>query len=157
YAAERPDVGALVDWLAARLLGTHVRRRAEQRAVGRWPDHRRRVRECVRTRAVAVLREAEVKDLHHVSWRDDDVGRLEIAVDEAALVRGVEGVGNLTGDRDGLTRRQRSPADAIGERLAVDQFQHERGDAGALLETVDRRDVRMIERREHARLALEAG
>ena len=30
HAAERPDVGPLVDRLAARLLGTHVRRGAEQ-------------------------------------------------------------------------------------------------------------------------------
>ena len=33
HAAERPDVGALVDGLAARLLGTHVRRRAEDHAL----------------------------------------------------------------------------------------------------------------------------
>ena len=38
HAAERPDVGAAIDGLAARLLGAHVRRRAEDHADAR---HRR--------------------------------------------------------------------------------------------------------------------
>ena len=46
--------------------------------------------------------------------------------------------------------------DAVGQRLALDQFQHQRADAVRLFEAVDRADVRMIERREHARFALEA-
>src|SRR5215831_12955383 len=40
------------------------------------------------------------------------------------------------------------------ERLAVDELHDERG-LLAFLDAVERRDVRMIERREHARLALE--
>ena len=46
----------------------------------------------------------------------------------------------------------------LGERLALDQLQHERARrrCRALLEAVDRADVRMVERREHPRFALEA-
>ena len=46
--------------------------------------------------------------------------------------------------------------DPIGQRLAFDQFEHERVGLTAVLETVDRGNVRMIERRQHLRLALEA-
>ena len=65
HAAERPDVGALVDGLAARLLGTHVGGRAEDHALARAGDRDgRRVRE-IRTGAVARrrLRQAEVEHL----------------------------------------------------------------------------------------------
>ena len=41
--------------------------------------------------------------------------------------------------------------------VALDQFEHERVGLAAVLEPVDRPDVRMIQRREHLRFALEAG
>ena len=45
--------------------------------------------------------------------------------------------------------------DAVGQRLAFDQLEHQRPHAVRVFQSVDRADVRMIERREHARLALE--
>jgi hypothetical protein len=44
------------------------------------------------------LREAEVQHLHHAAGRHLDVGRLEVAVDHALVVRGLEGRRHLTGD-----------------------------------------------------------
>ena len=44
----------------------------------------------------------------------------------------------------------------LRERLAFDQLQHQERLAVGLLEAVDRADVRVVERREHLRLALEA-
>jgi hypothetical protein len=75
-----------VDRLAFRLLGRHVGRRAEHDAErGRPVGERGRVvgigatahdgRKC--------LREAEVQHLHGAVVLDLDVGRLEIAVDDA--------------------------------------------------------------------------
>ena len=59
--------------------------------------------------------------------------------------------------RKRLGDRQRAArASAIGQRLALDQLEDQRAHAVGLLEAVDRGDVGMIERREHARLALEA-
>ena len=46
--------------------------------------------------------------------------------------------------------------DAVGEVGALDQFHHERVDAVRSLQAVDVRDVRMIERGEDFRFALEA-
>ena len=47
--------------------------------------------------------------------------------------------------------------EAIGERLAFDQFEHQRADAIRFFQPVDRADVRVIERRERPRFAREAG
>ena len=46
--------------------------------------------------------------------------------------------------------------DPLRERLALDQFQHEAAHAVRFLDAVDRPDVRMIQRGEHPRFALEA-
>ena len=102
------------------------------------------------------LRQPEVEHLHGAVGRDLDVRRLQIAVDDALLVRGFERVGDLARDRERLLNRQRARRQTLGERRALDQLEHEAADAVGLLEAVDRADVRMIQRRQHPRLALEA-
>ena len=46
--------------------------------------------------------------------------------------------------------------DEFGQILAVDEFHHERADAGAVFDAVDGRDVRMIQRRERLGFAGES-
>ena len=70
--------------------------------------------------------ETEVENLDDALRRDLDVGRLQIAVDDATLVSGIEGVDNLTRDREGLGRWHWAAHDAIGERRTFDQFHHKR-------------------------------
>ena len=53
-------------------------------------------------------------------------------------------------------RCARASASPFGERLAVDELEHEKPDLIRVLEAVNRADVRMIQRREHARFAIEA-
>ena len=55
-----------------------------------------------------------------------------------------------------LVERQRAAREPLGEVLALDQLHDEGADAARLLEAVDRGDVRVLERGEHLRLALEA-
>jgi hypothetical protein len=43
------------------------------------------------------LRQAEIEDLHLSARRHEDVGWLDIAVDDALCVRGVERIGKLNG------------------------------------------------------------
>ena len=74
---------------------------------------------------------------------------------DALLVRGFERVGDLRRHRQRLVERERSPGDPLGQRRAFDQFEHERGAAGALLDAVNAGDAGMIQRREHLRLAAE--
>ena len=103
------------------------------------------------------LRQTEVEHLHRAVLRQLDVGGLQIAVDDAALVRGLERRGDLTRDRQRFVERNRALRDAVRQRRAVDQFEHQRAlRQPCFLEPVDLRDVRMIERREHLRLALES-
>ena len=95
HDAERKDVRTGIELGAEHLLGRHVGRCAEPRAGlgqqgrgliagARWPIH--------------LLGQAEVHDLHMALRRQHDVGRLEIAMDDAPAVGGVEGLSQLVGD-----------------------------------------------------------
>ena len=85
-----------------------------------------------------------------------DVRGLQIAVNDALLVRGFERLGDLLRDGQRFVERNRAARDALREIVALDELHHERGDAAAFFEAVDRGDVRMIQRGEHFRFALEA-
>ena len=90
HRAERVDVAARVDRaLAHRLLGAHVLRRAEREARLRHALRRRRC--CTRER------DAEVGD-ERVPVLQQDVLRLDVAMDDAVPVRVVERVGDLARD-----------------------------------------------------------
>ena len=97
---ERPDVGPMVERLTSRLLGAHIRRRTENDARPRC------ARGCQSSsqsdvsgrRCLECLRQSEVEDLDRACRRDLDVGRLEIAVDDAVLVSCLEGTGDLVGN-----------------------------------------------------------
>lgn len=77
-------------------------------------------------------------------------------------MRVVEGVGQLPREIEHLDRRDRARVQALGERLAVHQFHDQRPRhppvlAGGFLQPVHGGDVRMGERGQQLRLALEAG
>ena len=56
-----------------------------------------------------------------------DVRGLEVAVDDALLVRGLERLGDLARDRQRLVERQSAPRSIrCGQVLALDQLHHER-------------------------------
>jgi hypothetical protein len=80
-------------------------------------------------------------------------------VNDPVLVRGLERIGDLPRDRQGLVERNRAPGDALRQILALDQFHHQgpyvvSGFSRTFLDAVDRRDVRMVERSEHFGFAL---
>ena len=58
-------------------------------------------------------------------------------------------------DRQRLVDRNRPARDALRQVLALDQLHHQRAHATALLEAVNVRDVRMVERGERLRFARE--
>jgi hypothetical protein len=62
----------------------------------------------------AELREPEVEHLHLLARRHEDVRRLDVAVDDAVCVGGVERLGDLNAERQDVGRRERPATDAIG-------------------------------------------
>jgi hypothetical protein len=116
----------------------------------------------IRRAGADVLGETEVENLGGAVRRDLDVGGLQVTVDDAPLVRGGQTIGDLSGHLQRIVHRERPALDALGEIFARHQLHHERTGArrairgGHLLEAVDLRDVRVIERRERSGLALES-
>ena len=131
HDAEGPDVGPLVDGLAAGLLGGHVGGGAEDEpgrgaGVGEGGGPRQvgggRAR---RPSPVQALARPKSRTLTLPSGRDLDVRGLEVAVDDALLVRGLERLRDLLRDGERLVERQRPALQPLGEVLAFDQLQHE--------------------------------
>ncbi len=148
-AAERVDVGARVGLLAADLL-----RRGE---VG-GADELARAGEAAGGRGV--LGEPEVGEVRVLLplVGDQDVRRLDVAMDEPAPVRGVERGRDLPGDPHRALRRQPAVR-AVDQRAQVGaldvahrQVQH----ALVLARLVDGHDVRVVDRGRELRLRLEA-
>ncbi len=80
-------------------------------------------------------------------------------MDDALLVRGVECIGDLSCDVEGLGKAEGAalrPIEAFGERVAIDQFQDERVDVGRFFRPINGADVGMVQRREQPRFAFEA-
>ena len=68
----------------------------------------------------------ESSTLHHAVRSHLEVGRLQVAMDDALFVRGGRGVGNLPRDRQRLVQRHCSRREPIRERRSLDQF-HDQG------------------------------
>jgi hypothetical protein len=100
-------------------------------------------------------RDAEIQHLHAGVRRDLDVGRLEIAMHDAAAVRGHERQRDLLGDVERGLHRQPAARQAVGQCRTLDQLEHERADALVFFELVDGGDVGVVHRREQPRFALE--
>ena len=87
-----------------------------------------------------------------------DVVRLDVAVNDAESVRGAERVGGFHEDAARFLRGQASPAlQPLGQRLTVDEGHHEVDEAvRAFTHRVDRHDVRVRYPRGRLRFAQEA-
>jgi hypothetical protein len=70
--------------------------------------------------------------------------------------RSVEGRRDLGRDAQCFGHRQRAACDPLRQRFALDQLQHQRVGSLERHDLVQRGDVRLIERRQHLRLAFEA-
>ncbi len=117
--ADRPEIGARVDVLrfAERLFGSHEGRRAEERAaVGRFGTSR-----------LEQPGDAEVEHLEPAIAGEKQVGRLDVAVDDAAPVRGVEHVQELDAElaQDGVRQVPPSAHPHVLEVLPLEELHHQ--------------------------------
>ncbi len=102
----RPHVAPI----PSRLLGRHV--------VGRTHDLAGTGQSAV---ILQLLRQTEISDARIAVPVEQDVGRLQVTVDHAAPVGILDGVGNAPSQPGGLSGRQRSVGQALGEAMSVDK------------------------------------
>ncbi len=102
------------------------------------------------------LRQTEVENLRVPARGHEDVGRLDVAMHDALGVRRVESVGNLHGDVDQRIGGEGTGSHPILEGGSLEEFHREEETALGFVDVVDGADVRMIECRGGACLALEA-
>ena len=78
-------------------------------------------------------------------------------MDDAFLVRSVECFGDLPREGDRLGDGERPARQAIRECGPFDELEDQRHDPVGLFQSIDRADVRMVERRQQSRFTREAG
>ena len=97
---------------------------------------------CVRCWPLSArgLGQAEVRDLDRAVGGAHEVGRLDVAVDQAGGVGGADALAGVDQRLRRLQHRQRLIAgDAVGEAAAGDEFQHEVMRRSLLADFVDAR------------------
>ena len=145
-AAERVDVGARVDALVDDLLGRHV--------LGARDDGPRTCQVAFR---VGLLCEPEVAEVHVVAAREEDVGRLDIAMHQAAGVGGVERGADLVDDTRRSARFEVAlRGDQGPEVRALDEPHHDEEHAVLVAGLEDGNDVLVVDRSREPGLAAEA-
>ena len=97
-------------------------------------------------------RKPEVEQLHAV-LRQEDVRRLQIAMDDPLLVQRPERAEHRERDLPGLPRRQRAACQTCAQRLAVEQLHREEQVVAVRVDFVELADVRVTDARGGTRLA----
>ena len=77
-------------------------------------------------------------------------------MDDARTMRMVQGIGDLDRDAKSLTDRERTPAQALGQRLPFQVLHDDEVDAIVFADVVEGADVRVAQPRRRFRFALEA-
>ena len=156
--AQREDVAAVVDGLAARLLGAHVAQGPEHEARLRLGERLHLGDAVLRLRlGLEQLGEAEVEDLGVAVRRHDHVLGLDVAVHDPGLVRLLQPARHLGRDLDRAERVQLALLDQGPHRAALDQLHRDEEAVLALVDVVDLRDRRVVDGARGAGLPQEAG
>ncbi len=158
HQPEREEVRSRVDLFAAQLLRRHVGQRADNAArVGQERSglelRRRRVS---RRNARVGFDEAEVENLRSVRGQQD-VGGLDIAVDDAGGMSRLKGVGEGGADLEDDPLVQRAVRDSLLQGLTLEQLHDNECLAiGRFSDVVDRADVGVLQGCHCLRFALES-
>jgi hypothetical protein len=154
---EGEKIGAWIKILTARLLGRHIRNRADRRAD--LTGELLRGLQVVRTtlgQPRRQLGETEVEDLDVAAVGQKDVGRLDIAVQDAIDVRVLQRIRDLSAEVEQQGERQRVSRQLGVERLALEQLHGQEELSILLVKTVDGADIGVVQARGGACLATKA-
>ena len=167
HRAQRKNIRPRIRFLAFQLLGRHVLNRAQYLARGRKrrdrTDSADRLRRGKQGSRGAIgrhsgqrsLRQAEIHQLR-AAFRQHDVARLQIAMNDPRPMRGIERLAHFHADPHGLLQRNRTAPQPVGQRFALEILHHQKIDALLVAHVIQRADTRMIQRRNRARLAVES-
>ena len=151
-AAQRVDVCAAIDIRAATLFWREIQRRADHRTA-------RGVLDAIGDEQ---LYETKIEKLYDRPLlvgnpHEERVRRLQIAVHESLRVCGLESARDLIENIECLVKRHTTTLEPLVEGFADEMFHHEVAPLiGQRADGCDIDDVRMMERRQRARLALES-
>ena len=153
HESERKQIGAGVDRATAELFRRHVRQRAERRS---RPGQRRVDRARLVVMIAVGFRQTEVENLDRALFGQEDVGWLQVAMDDAARVSSLEAIGE--GDRviEQCADGERTRAEHLVQRRAGQQLHHQIRMPRIGADIEQRADVRVIERGDRAPLTLES-
>ncbi len=102
------------------------------------------------------LCQSEIENLRLPATGYEDVGGLDVLMNDALGVCGVESVGNLNAQIEYRFDLQRLATDSVSERLPLQQFHGDEGSPIDLVDFMDRADVRVVQRGRRLGLPLEA-
>ena len=136
--AHSVHIGALVLVVAAELFGGHEAGRAG----------------ASRAQAFAAEpRQAEVEHLDAPFAGDTHIGRLQIAVENAFCVGVQQRHAHAQRDAHRGAGRERAAGEPAVQRLSPQELHHQRGHAAEEMQVEDGDDVRVLQPRNHLRLA----
>ena len=153
HGAERKQVAAGVEFLALGLFRRHVRDGADG---GAWTGQKFEAdgggglgEGACRSRGICGgrgnLGQAEVENLGVPALGDENVGGLDVAMDDAFAVRGIERVGDLDGQAEQHVHFQRATGDAVLEGQAIEVLHGDESLAIFLANIVNGADVGMVQ------------
>jgi hypothetical protein len=146
--AERIDVGSVIHLgRSLQLLGRHVMRGAQGRA---RPGERDLLR-----RGADQLGDAEVGDLHTALGIEQDVLRLDVAVQNALFVGVLQRLTDLRHDGQRLSRREPPGPHRLAQVHAIHELHEQVVKAARLSKVVHADDVRVVQSGEHPAFAVE--
>jgi hypothetical protein len=99
-----------------------------------------------RGRRLDRLRQSEVEHLDGAVGTDLDVGRLEVSMHDAEIVRRFQRVGGLARDLKGFINWKRTLVKAIRQGRPFNELHYQGDSALGFFEAVDGGDVRVIQR-----------
>ena len=102
------------------------------------------------------FRQTEVEDLDPAVGGHEEVTRLDVAMDDPAIVRRGQTARDLTRVVGRLAGRQRTAGHPVAQRFTVEKLSDEVRGAALDADVVDRQDVRMVESAGGSRFLLES-
>ena len=153
HDAEREDVAAVIHMVSLQLFGGHVRQCPDRDS--RLALRVERLSRVARLGGSHHRRQTEVQYFHNTAFGDEDVGGLDVLMDDPLGMGGLQRIGNLNCQVEDLRCSQALLGDAVLERSPLQQFQSDERLAHVLTNFVNGADVGMVERGGRACLALE--